>query len=163
MSTPHHPQSSCSPSHVHSSPPTVYLFPVMSTPHHPPSTCFQSCPLLTSTIYLLPLLTTHQSTCSTTQSCPHHPLATLTTHRLPISCHVHSSPPTLYLSSHVHSTTHRLLFPVMSTPHHPPSTSFQSCPLITTHRLLFPVMSLHTTHCLSILHPGHFHFSPSTV
>ena len=84
MSTPRHPLSSCSTSsHVHSSPPTVYLFPVMSTPHHPPCTCFQSCP----------------STCL--------PLTSTSTHRLPVSSHVHSSPT--------------------------PCTCFQSCPLFTTH------------------------------
>ena len=160
MSTPHHPPSTCFQScplltthrlpvssHVHSSPPTVYLFPVMSTPHHPPSTCFQSCPLLTHPTCLV-------------MSTPHHP-------PLPPS-HVHSSPPTVYLF-HM-STPHHppsSMFPVMSTPHHPPSTCFQSCPLLTTHRLpvsshvhsspptvyLFPVCS--TTHRPVMSTPHH--------
>ena len=112
---------------------------------------------------------------------PRHPPSTcfhscplLTTHRLPVSSHVHSSPPTVYLfpvcplqssrplltthrlpvSSHVHSSPPTVyLFPVMSTPHHPPSTCFQSCPLLTTHRLSFQSCPLLTTHCLAVLHP----------
>ena len=133
MSTPHHPQSNCfqscplltshclavsshvhsSPptvwlfpvmsihtthcltvsSHVHSTPPTVWLFPVVSTPHLPLSNCFQSCPLLTShcLAVLLPVMSTpHHPQSSCFQSCP-----LLTTHSLAVSSHVHSSPPTV--------------------------------------------------------------------
>ena len=86
-------------------------------------------------------------------STPHHPPSTcfqscplLTTHRLPVSSHVHSSPPSVYL------------FPVMSTPHHPLSTCFQSCPLLTTHRL--PVSSHVTPHHPLSIYSSHVHSSP---
>ena len=72
MSTPHLPLSGCSTSsHIHSSPPTVWLF------------YFQSCPLLTThcLAVLLPVMST-----------PHLPLSGCST-----SSHVHSLPPTVWL------------------------------------------------------------------